>query len=81
MPRDRTPPLCRRVAGRVLGAIGRRRRHLSPSAIGVDAVHYVFRVVVTDGSNEIAGETTVTMKARSDGVRDIELDLTSAAVG
>ena len=52
-----------------------------PRQQSVDAVHYVFRVVVTDGSNEIAGETTVTMKARSDGVRDIELDLTSAASG
>jgi aminopeptidase N len=52
-----------------------------PRQPSVDAVHYVFRVVVTDGSNEIAGETTVTMKARSDGVRDIELDLTSAASG
>ena len=36
---------------------------------------------VTDGSNEIAGETTVTLKAVADGVRDIELDLTSAASG
>ena len=52
-----------------------------PRQPGIDALHYVFRVVVKDGSNEIAGETTVTLKAVADGVRSIELDLTSAASG
>ena len=52
-----------------------------PRQPGIDALHYVFRVVVTDGSNEIAGETTVTLKAMADGVRDIELDLISAVSG
>ncbi len=52
-----------------------------PRQPGIDALHYVFRVVVNDGSNEIAGETTVTLKVVADGVRDIELDLTSAASG
>lgn len=52
-----------------------------PRQSGIDALHYVFRVVITDDSNEIAGETTVTLKAVADGVRNIELDLTSTASG
>jgi aminopeptidase N len=48
---------------------------------GVDVLHYVFRLAVTDASNEIAGETTVTVKMLADGLRDIELDLTSAVSG
>jgi aminopeptidase N len=52
-----------------------------PRQPGVDALHYLFRLAITDASNEIAGETTVTLKLMADGLRDIELDLTSASSG
>lgn len=52
-----------------------------PRQPGVDALHYVFRLVIGDASNEISGETTVTMRFLADGLRDVELDLTSAASG
>jgi aminopeptidase N len=50
-----------------------------PRQPGVDAVHYVFRVGVADGSNEITGEASVDLRVASDGVREVVLDLTSAA--
>ena len=46
-----------------------------PRQPGVDALHYLFRLAITDASKEIAGETTVTLKLVADGLRDIELDL------
>jgi len=48
---------------------------------GVDAIHYVFRLSLGDATDEIAGQTTVTVKFVADGVREIALDLTSAAAG
>ena len=52
-----------------------------PRQTGVDAVHYVFRISLDDLSNEIAGETTVTVKFLEEGIRDVALDLTSAVDG
>lgn len=52
-----------------------------PRQPGVDAVHYVFRLTLSDASNEITGETTVTIKFLRDLVADLTLDLTSAAGG
>ena len=52
-----------------------------PRQPGVDALHYVFRLAISDASNEIAGETTVTLKLVADGVRDVELDLANASSG
>ena len=33
-----------------------------PRQPGVDAIHYVFRLAIDDGSNQIAGDATVTFK-------------------
>ena len=51
-----------------------------PRQPGVDAVHYVFRLTVEDGSNRIAGETTVTFRV-TERVSELWLDLASAADG
>ena len=51
-----------------------------PRQPGVDAIHYVFRLAIDDGSNQIAGEAIVTFKLAA-GVREVVLDLTSAAAG
>jgi aminopeptidase N len=52
-----------------------------PRQPGVDAIHYVFRLAVGDASNEIAGETTATVKAAVAGVSEVFLDLASAVDG
>ena len=46
-----------------------------PRQPGVDAIHYVFRLVLSDGRDEIEGETTATFELRAAGVREIVLDL------
>ena len=51
-----------------------------PRQPGIDALHYVFRVGLTDRSSEITGETTITVKFLQDGVADLDLDLTSLSV-
>ena len=51
-----------------------------PRQPGVDAIHYVFRLAIEDGSNEIAGDATVTFKLAA-GVGEVVLDLTSPAAG
>jgi aminopeptidase N len=52
-----------------------------PRQPGVDAIHYVFRLTITDADNEIAGECTATLRMAADGVREVFLDLASAAEG
>jgi aminopeptidase N len=52
-----------------------------PRQPGVDAIHYVFRLTVTDESNEITGESTATLRAVAPGVTDVFLDLASPAQG
>ena len=52
-----------------------------PRQTGVDAVHYVFRLGLSDTSNEISGETTVRVKFLLDKVGDVQLDLASVAAG
>lgn len=52
-----------------------------PRQPGVDALHYVFRLGLTDASNEITGEATVTVRFLRDGVGDVQLDLASARGG
>jgi aminopeptidase N len=52
-----------------------------PRQPGVNALHYVFRLVVGDSSDEIEGEATVAVKFEADGIRELSLDLTSAAGG
>ena len=45
----------------------------------MDVVHYVFRLTLTDANNEIAGESTVTMRVTAAGVKELALDLVKAA--
>jgi aminopeptidase N len=53
-----------------------------PRQPGIDSVHSVFRLtLLTDAGNEIQGEATVTLKAVNNAVREVFLDLTSAADG
>ncbi len=52
-----------------------------PRQPGIDVIHYAFRLALTDASNEIAGEATVTVKFLRDGVADLSLDLTSLSAG
>lgn len=41
----------------------------------VDVQHYVFRLAISDGTNAIAGETTVTLRLTKDNVESFWLDL------
>jgi aminopeptidase N len=52
-----------------------------PRQTGLDVVHYVFRLGLSDATNEITGEATVTVKFTRDGVVDASLDLASLAAG
>jgi aminopeptidase N len=52
-----------------------------PRQTGVDAVHYVFRLGLSDATNEIHGEATVTVKFVLDKVGDVQLDLASVSAG
>jgi aminopeptidase N len=49
-----------------------------PRQPNVDAIHYVFRVLLSDNSDEIEGETTGTFALGAAGVREIALDLTTS---
>ena len=48
---------------------------------GVDVQHYLFRVTLSDDSDEIAGETLVRVRFVKDGLKEFWLDLASAADG
>jgi aminopeptidase N len=48
---------------------------------GIDAIHYVFRIRFTDASNEISGETSVTLRTTAPDVNEVYLDLASPAAG
>src|SRR5262245_33075919 len=52
-----------------------------PRQPGVDAVHYVFRLTLSDDTDEIAGEATAELRFARDGVSEAALDLASAANG
>jgi aminopeptidase N len=52
-----------------------------PRQTGVDAIHYVFRLGLSDRSDEITGEATVTVKFATDKVGDVQLDLASVSAG
>ena len=51
-----------------------------PRQPGVDILHYVFRIGLTDQSSELAGETTVTVKFLRDRIAEVNLDLTSLSI-
>ena len=40
-----------------------------PRQPGVDALHYVFRLTISDLNNEIAGESTVTVRFATAGTK------------
>ncbi len=52
-----------------------------PRQPGLDALHYVFRLRLTDTSNEIAGQATVTFRIVREGVAEAYLDLASPSNG
>ena len=52
-----------------------------PRQPGIDAQHYVFRVTLTDSSNEISGETTAVLKFVKAGLTEAALDLASPSDG
>lgn len=52
-----------------------------PRQPGIDVVHYVFRVRLMDTSDEIAGETTATVRVNGTGVKELYFDLRSASAG
>ena len=52
-----------------------------PRQTGVDVVHYQFRLTLSDATDEIVGETSVTVKFVVDKVGDIQLDLANASGG
>jgi len=52
-----------------------------PRQPGVDAVHYVFRLELGDGADEIVGETKVRLRFTAAGVREAYLDLAEVRDG
>src|SRR5580704_17677193 len=52
-----------------------------PRQPAIDILHYIFRVTLSDQNDEIAGETTVSVRFVKDGVASFRLDLASAANG
>ena len=52
-----------------------------PRQPGIDAIHYVFRLRLTDTSDEIAGDATALLRVTAAGVNEVFLDLSSAASG
>lgn len=52
-----------------------------PRQAGVDALHYTFRLTLSDDSDEIAGESTADLLFTRNGQTDVSLDLASAAKG
>ena len=77
MPRSITG-LCALV---ILVSSGSAAADTYPRQPGVDAVHYVFRLTLGDANNEIAGETTATLRITKPGITQVFLDLTSEAAG
>jgi aminopeptidase N len=52
-----------------------------PRQPSIDIQHYIFRVTLSDENDEIAGETTVSVRFVKDGAAAFWLDLASAANG
>ena len=46
-----------------------------PRQNGVDAQHYIFRLTLSDDTDEIAGEATADLRFVQDGIREVSLDL------
>jgi aminopeptidase N len=52
-----------------------------PRQPGVDAVHYTFRLTLSDATNEITGEASIDVRFTQDQVKELVLDLTSPIEG
>lgn len=52
-----------------------------PRQPGNDAQHYIFRVTLSDESDEIGGLATIDLKFVQDGIAEAVLDLTSVNAG
>src|SRR5258708_39553415 len=52
-----------------------------PRQPGIDAQHYIFRLTLSDDSDEIAGEATIDLRFVADGVKEFSLDLSTVAEG
>jgi aminopeptidase N len=52
-----------------------------PRQPGVDVQHYVFRLVLSDDTDEVVGETTVAVRFLKEGLTEFRLDLASRANG
>lgn len=65
----------------IAGSAASVRADTYPRQPGIDAVHYVFRLQLTDASSEIAGETAVTLRVTATSVKEVYLDLASASGG
>src|SRR6185312_12248338 len=48
---------------------------------GLEIAHYVFGITLTDASDDIQGETTVTTRFTRDGLASFWLDLSTASNG
>ena len=46
-----------------------------PRQLGVDAVHYTFRLTLSDATDEIVGNATVDLRFTASGVKEFTLDL------
>jgi aminopeptidase N len=69
------------VAALVCGVSAPLAGDTYPRQPGVDAVHYVFRLVISDASNEITGESTATVRFSAAGVTEVALDLIKESGG
>lgn len=76
--RSRTPALL--LLGLSLSATP-ARADTYPRQPGVDVAHYTFRLTLADDSDEIAGESTADLRFTREGVKEVVLDLASAANG
>src|SRR5579862_2633939 len=52
-----------------------------PRQTGITPQHYVFALTLSDATDEIVGEATVTMRFNTDGLSGFFLDLTTANAG
>jgi aminopeptidase N len=52
-----------------------------PRQPGVDALHYIFRLTLSDDTDELVGETTIDLRFNQDGLTEVALDLASATDG
>ncbi len=52
-----------------------------PRQPGIDALHYIFRITLSDDTDEITGEATIELRFLNDHVTEFALDLTSAFKG